>query len=286
MRNNIFLVFLLILSAACKEQPTSSFVERNGVNMSYNKEGNGDTTLLFVHGWCINKEYWQQQVEVFSKKYTVVTMDLPGFGQSGKNRTVWNFADYTEDVKQLIEELHLKNVILIGHSMSGDMILDFSNKYPDLIIGITGIDNLHEPAAPMSEPDQKNVTSFFKLFKVKFDSVVTASMSSYLFQPSTDTTIKQRVMNDIYNTDSLMAVDVLQSLTFFAQEQQSRMKKLHHKLFLVNSDVLPVKLDSLNKYCAKGAEVLYVHNTGHYPMIEKPMEFNNALQQVIHQMKK
>lgn len=286
MKNSLVLLLWLLIAAACHQQPASSAIKRNGVSIAYERHGSGDTTLLFVHGWCINKEYWQQQVHAFSKNYTVVTMDLPGFGQSGTNRNPWNFADYTEDVKQLIDELKLKNVILIGHSMSGDMILDFSNKYPDHIIGITGIDNLHEPSGAMSEQDQKNTIAFFELFKTKFDSVITATMSLYLFQPSTDTAVKQRVMKNIFNTDSLIAVDILQSLTFFAQEQQTRMKKLHHRLFLVNSDVLPVKLDSLNKYCAKGAEVVYVHNTGHYPMIEKPAEFNNALQQVIHRMKK
>ena len=41
-----------------------------------------DTTLLFVHGWCINKEYWKEQSAYFCDNYKVVTLDLPGFGQS------------------------------------------------------------------------------------------------------------------------------------------------------------------------------------------------------------
>ena len=59
------------------------------------------------------------------------------------------------------------------------------------------------------------------------------------------------------------------------------MSGLPRKLYLVNSDVRPVKLDSLNKYCRYGCEVVTVHGTGHYPMIEKPGDFNSALEKVL-----
>lgn len=283
MRKNLLLLPLLFLLYACTQKSTLKLVEREGVQIAYSRYGAGDTTLLFVHGWCINKEYWQPQVDFFSPRYTVVAIDLPGFGQSGKIDNNWSFSDYTEDVKAVIEQLKLKNVIVIGHSMSGDILLDISNKYPQLITGIVGVDNLHEPAGKMSELDSAGATAFFSLFSSRFDSVVTASMGQYLFQPSTSITVRERVMKDIYAADSLIAVGVIKSLTFFAQEEKIRMQKLNHKLYLVNSDVMPVKIDSLNKYCIKGVKVSYVHNTGHYPMIEKPGEFNAVLKSIIDQ---
>lgn len=170
--------------------------------------------------------------------------------------------------------------------MSGDMLLDLSNRYPDLVTGIVGVDNLHEPAGVMNEQDRADAEEFFSLFAARFDSVVTASMGQYLFQPSTNTAVKQRVMQSIFNTDSLIAVQVLKSLTFFAENEKTRMQKLNHKLYLVNSDVVPVRVDSLNKYCAKGVAVAYVHQTGHYPMIERPDEFNTSLQGVIDRIGK
>lgn len=269
---------------ACNNNPSVQTVESNGTPIACNRYGTGDTTLLFVHGWCISKEYWQSQIDFFSPNYTVVTIDLPGFGQSGKINNSWSFKDYTDNVKAVIGQLGLKNVIVIGHSMSGDILLDLSNRYPQLITGIVGIDNLHEPAAPLTEQGRADTEAFFSVFASRFDSVVTATMEQYLFHPSTDTAIKQRVKQSITNADSLVAVQVLKSFTFFAADEQVRMQKLNHKLYLVNSDVMPVKMDSLNKYCSKGAAVTYVHNTGHYPMIEKPGEFNKALQEVIHRL--
>jgi pimeloyl-ACP methyl ester carboxylesterase len=263
------------------QKEITPLVRRNGTDISYTVCGTGDTTLLFIHGWCINKEYWQQQVAHFCPRYKVVAIDLPGFGQSGKKRTNWSFTEYTDDVKAVIDQLGLKNVWALGHSMSGDILLQLSNKYPESVIGIVGVDNLHEPGAPTSTQQEKETAAFFTALSSGFDSTVSRYMVSGLFQPSTDSSVVRRVMNDVYTSDSSIAIAVLRDLTIVAQQEQTLMQGLSHPLFLINSDVAPVKLDSLNKYCRKGARVFYVHGTGHYPMIEKAGEFNKALEKVL-----
>lgn len=279
-RSLLFAVLLFLFACNNKQDQQEAIkIERNDVEISYSSCGDKDTTLLFVHGWCINKEYWEPQVKYFCNRYKVVAIDLPGFGKSGKNRNDWNFDEYADDIKAVIDQLKLKNVILIGHSMSGDIVLNVGNKYPSAVIGLVGIDNLHEPATPMNGEQQRQTDTFFMKLSSHFDSAVT-SMKGALFQPSTDTAIVNRVMNDVFTCDSAIAIKVLQGLVNISQKEQQLMQALPHKLYLVNSDVLPVKLDSLNKYCKKGCEVITVHATGHYPMLERPDEFNMALEKV------
>ena len=64
-------------------------IENQGVNIVYDDAKIGETVLLFIHGFGIDKSYWTNQTAFFSKKYRVVVLDLPGFGQSGKNRNSW-----------------------------------------------------------------------------------------------------------------------------------------------------------------------------------------------------
>ena len=111
-------------------------------------------------------------------------------------------------------------------------------------------------------------------------------MTDYLFQPSTPKPIRDRVLHDLYNGDSTIAIKVLRAMTVIGQEEKPLMKGLSHKLYLVNSDVTPVKGDSLARYCAKGYHVELVPGTGHYPMLEKPELFNEALQRCINLMGK
>lgn len=269
------------ITSCTTHQPKAVIVNREGNNISYTTCGDGDTTLLFLHGWCINKTYWDGQLKEFCPQYKVVAVDLPGFGSSGKNRTNWSFDEYVKDITAVIDQLKLKNVVLIGHSMSGDIIISMSAQHPENIAGIVGIDNLHEPGGPLSENDQQSMTSFLGLLEKSFDSVANVSMKGFLFQPTTDSAVVNRVMNDIYSSDSSVAVKVLTALSTVSQKEKEVMPLLNHRLYLIDSDVNPVNADSLNKYCRKGFALESVHGTGHYPMIEKPGEFNAALHKVL-----
>ena len=277
------LLFVIILvscnSAVDRKENVTAKV--NNTAIAYNQYGNGDTTLLFVHGWCINKEYWNDQSKYFSDKYKVVTLDLPGFGRSGKNRSEWTFENYTDDISELIKAEKLKNVILIGHSMSGDILLLMDTKYPESIIGIVGIDNLKKPGVKLSEEENKGVEDFFAMMDSSFSGTVEMYTKQNLFPASADTSIVNRVINDFKMNDSVIAMKVLRSLIDVSQKEKDMMQQLKHTLYLVNSDSDTTHIDSLKKYCNASAEVVYVHGTGHYPMIEKPTEFNDALEKVL-----
>lgn len=276
-----------IICFSCRQSSSRAIgnsLERNGVVINFTTCGKADTTLLFIHGWCINKSYWEPQVTFFCDRYRVVTVDLPGFGESGKNRTNWSFDEYAADIKMVIDELKLKNVVLIGHSMSGDIVLKAGNLYPQSLIGLIGVDNLHEPGSPVSDKQQKQIDTFFTMLSANFDSTVSKYMRPSLFQPSTDSSVVNRVMNNIFTCDSAIATNVLGSLTIVSQREKELMQGLSHRLYLLNSDVLPVKSDSLNKYCRKGFELVTVPGTGHYPMIEKPAEFNTALELILQKI--
>ena len=86
--------------------------------------------------------------------------------------------------------------------------------------------------------------------------------------------------------DSVIAMKVLRSLLDVSQKERDMMQLLSHPLYLVNRDGDTTHIDSLKKYCKASAEVVYVHGTGHYPMIEKPAEFNVALVKIFGMISK
>ena len=282
----LLLVIILVSCNSAIDRKENVTAKVNNTTIAYNQYGNGDTTLLFVHGWCINKEYWNDQSRYFSDKYKVVTLDLPGFGGSDKNRSEWTFEKYTDDINEFIKAEKLKNVILVGHSMSGDILLLMDTKYPELVIGIVGIDNLKRPGIKFSEEENKQIEGFFAMMDSSFSGTVEVYTKGNLFPPSADTAIVNRVIKDFKNNDSVIAIKVLRSLFDVSQKERDMMQQLKHTLYLVNSDSDTTHIDSLKKYCKASAEVVYVHGTGHYPMIEKPAEFNSALENVIRMIGK
>src|SRR6266481_1369671 len=65
--------------------------------------GQGDTALVFLHGWCGDREYWKHQVEVFAADYRVVALDQAGHGESGKGRKAWTADGLAGDVEAVVK---------------------------------------------------------------------------------------------------------------------------------------------------------------------------------------
>jgi len=77
-------------------------------------------------------------------------LDLPGFGQSGKTRANWTIEEFGKDVNTLIDQLELKNVILVGHSMGGDVVLEAALNNPD-IVALIGVDTFNDAGMEVTE---------------------------------------------------------------------------------------------------------------------------------------
>jgi len=101
-----------------------------GVNVNYNFYNSGkETTLVLLHGWGQNIEMMEPIGRTFLDKYNVLIIDLPGFGKSSEPPAVWGVYEYTLFVRKLIQELKIKDVILIGHSFGGRVALVYAAEY-------------------------------------------------------------------------------------------------------------------------------------------------------------
>jgi pimeloyl-ACP methyl ester carboxylesterase len=127
--------------------PVSSSLARSadGASIAYDTRGSsGPIALVFVHGWLGDRTDWQNQAEYFArrsaKRYTVVTLDLAGHGESGHDRTGQSISSFGDDVKAVVEALDLQSIILIGHNLGGDAILEAARDLDDRVIGLIWID--------------------------------------------------------------------------------------------------------------------------------------------------
>jgi pimeloyl-ACP methyl ester carboxylesterase len=256
-------------------------VENHGVNIDYADTGIGDTTLLFVHGWGINKTYWTNQVDFFSPRYRVVSVDLPGFGQSGKNRNIWTAHAFGEDIDSVLSKLKLKNVILIGHSMAGHIILEAASHFPGPVIGLIGVDNFKQFGSVETKGEKEATIKALDSMKKNFRPIAFQYINQYLFYKTTADSIRKRVWNDIANDDSSIAIACLEPDGF---DEIKEMTDLKMKLCLVNSDYTATDTAG---FIANHIpyQIFYVYQTGHFPMIEKPEKFNQQLEQAIAKIK-
>jgi len=284
MKQYFLLLSALLIIAGCKNsnEMKSGEIKTSDANIYYVEKGDGDTTLLFLHGWGINSSYWNNQLNYFSNNYKAVAVDLPGFGKSTSSRKEYTVEKYADDVIAVINKLHLNNVILIGHSMSGDISLEAALRNNKSIIGIAGIDNFKFVGVQLSPDMIKEMNSFIDTLKKDYKNVAPGYAENYLFSPSTDTTVRRRVKDDYRNSNPEPAISSIQNI--FKYDEMEKLQNLNYKLYLINSDGMPTNTEGLKKYCKNSFEVLDIHGTGHFPMIEKPEEFNRQLQLVINKI--
>jgi pimeloyl-ACP methyl ester carboxylesterase len=110
----------------------------DGTPICYEVHGAGAPALVFVHGWSCDRSYWSPQVRHFAVRHQVVAVDLAGHGESGVGRQAWTMPAFGEDVTAVVERLRLESVVMIGHSMGGDVIveaaLDLSRRVAGLVL--------------------------------------------------------------------------------------------------------------------------------------------------------
>ncbi len=100
----------------------------DNININYSDEGTGNPVLL-LHGWGGSIETMKPIASVLKEKCRVISVDLPGFGQSDTLQMPWNSYDYAGCIKKFIHELDLADIILFGHSHGGRISIILAAKY-------------------------------------------------------------------------------------------------------------------------------------------------------------
>lgn len=98
------------------------------VNYSYSNIGK-DITIVLLHGWGQNIEMMRPIGDRYLEYFNILTVDLPGFGESNEPDFVWSVYEYADCIKKLVDSLKIKKVILVGHSFGGKVSLVYSSKY-------------------------------------------------------------------------------------------------------------------------------------------------------------
>lgn len=106
-------------------------IEFQNKKIHYTSEGTGET-LVLLHGFLESKEIWTEFIPEFSKYGRIITIDLPGHGDSECLAEVHTMELMAESAHAVLRELNVEKANFIGHSMGGYVCLAFLELYPEL----------------------------------------------------------------------------------------------------------------------------------------------------------
>ena len=128
----------------------SGFAEINGARLYYEDAGQG-FPIVMVHAGIADHRMWDDQFPVFAQQYRVIRYDNRGYG---KSRMVPGPYSLRDDLLKLMQVLDVEQAVVMGCSMGGETVIDFTLEHPDkaaaLITvgsGMSGFPYEGEPAA-------------------------------------------------------------------------------------------------------------------------------------------
>ena len=126
----------------------------------YFKKENNLSPIVFIHGVGLTKEIWQPQIEFF-KEQNVLTYDLLGHGKTPLEKTQLNFEDFTKQLLNLIKELKISKIHLVGFSIGALIARHFAATHGDKLNSLV----LHGSIYKRSKEQKRVVQNRFELIK-------------------------------------------------------------------------------------------------------------------------
>ncbi len=111
-----------------------NFLYKN-TRVHFKISGKGSAIVL-LHGFLENNTMWNEIASTLSKKHKIICIDLLGHGKTENHGYIHTMEDQAEMVKAVLNHLHLRKYVLIGHSMGGYITLAFAKLFPQNIKGL------------------------------------------------------------------------------------------------------------------------------------------------------
>jgi len=248
-------------------------VTHDHIQLACDRRGQGDTLLMFIHGWTCRRVYWAPQIEYFSTHYQVMAADLPGHGDSDSgSRTDWGLATFARDIETCVRSVGAERVILIGHSMGGAVALETARRLGKTAIGVVLVDTF---AVDYGYLPPEAVQAFAASFADDFP----AAMAYLIEQTSTAATppaLKERLIREMAASDPAWALPVWRGL--LAWDPRPAFEELQVPIHAVNGASVP---ESAREHCAPFVTEVLIPGAGHFLHMESPDEFNRVLDGVL-----
>jgi pimeloyl-ACP methyl ester carboxylesterase len=248
----------------------------DGIPLSYEVMGAGAPALVFVHGWSCDRSYWRHQLSYFSQRHEVVALDLAGHGASGAGRAAYTMADFGRDVVAVVEHLGLRQVVLVGHSMGGDVIVEAAPQLDGPVLGLVWADVYNTLGKPDTDEE---IEQFAAPFRENF-VVTTHEFVRGMFIPGSDPDLVKWVVADMSSAPPEVAVDALEHTVGNGRAIVAALRNVTAPVVAINADSRPTDVESLKRH---GVKTVLMSGVGHFEMLEDPDTFNQVLSRTIQQ---
>lgn len=238
----------------------------DGAEIHWTSAGSGSQAVVFVHGWTCDETSWNAQVPVISRDYRVITLDLPGHGQSGLPDSGFSMDLFARAVEAVRVEAGIDRMVLVGHSMGTPVIRRYELSYPEHVAALVLVDGLIQvPGGPaFTPPSLEGETGL-----ARREAIIRG-----MFDDRTPAPVQQHILEMMLGVPEATAEGAMRATWDTSQWSTEP----------VDVPVLGIYADASTTANREGMAQLYpgheyheIPGTNHFLMLEKPDEFNRLL---------
>jgi pimeloyl-[acyl-carrier protein] methyl ester esterase len=253
-----------------------------GLNWHYDIAGDGEA-LLFIHGFGVSSRLWKAQVDHFSTGFKVITVDLPGHGESGWQDV--GLIDMAVDLNFILGKLGVDQVNVIGSSFGGLIGLYLLKTGPEKIQRITFVGSLPKFARTPDYPAGLDIERIRKLSS-QFDGDYAAMLEIFfrsLFSRQDRESERFKWIKQFHKSDAVPRREALKKFLDILEREDARdvLAHVNGRVQFINGTedyIVPVEAMKWMEQMLPWANFDYFEGVGHFPFLIKPREFNELLE--------
>lgn len=252
-------------------------VSFDGVSLGYSVSGCAETALIFIHGGMSDRSFWDGQHAAFAERFRVIALDLAGHGESGQNRREWGIQQFARDVVAVMDAERVSRAVLIGNSLGGPVALEAALLTGARVLAVIGVDTFQDMGRIM---DANQMRELAEAWRRDFPGSMDRMLHTLLY-PDTEPSLYE----DIRRRMSAMPLDSVCAMFrgFGGYDTGWPARQLHVPVRCINGDRIPTDVLAIRRVLVDFDAVILPH-TGHYPMLERPEEFNRTLTETLQRI--
>lgn len=242
----------------------------DGHSVHYRIEGQGPQTLVLLHGFLQSLDIWTPYVLTYMHHMRVVTIDLPGHGQSQCLAKVHTMELMARTVKTVLDHAGVNQCVMVGHSMGGYVASEFAHLYPYTLRGLGLVSSHVLPDTP--EHRESRQAACRQVMENRASYIV--GYIPNLFLPANRTALSQDIddlCGQCLETNAEAIVAAQQGM----MQRHPRIDVLQHLevpiLFIYGKHDPRIQLDLALAQAAEArhAEILLLEGAAHMPLMEQ-----------------
>jgi pimeloyl-ACP methyl ester carboxylesterase len=246
-----------------------------GLEVYYETRGSGEP-LLLIHGLGSSTQDWEHQVDRFATRYTVVTYDVRGHGQSGKPRERYSVPQFAQDAAALIEHLGLGPVHVQGISMGGMIALQLAVDTPDLVRSLTIVNS--GPEMILRTMKQRiAIYQRFVIVRLMGMRKMGVVLSKVLLPRPEHEGLRETFVERWARNVPGAYLRALRALIGWSVSARLGTIKCPTLILAADQDYTPVAYKEFYAAAIPGSQLVVIPDARHMLPVERPAEYNDAV---------